>query len=205
MHDTQHRTRAATLAALAIAVAATACGRGTDVASTTAMPAPVASEQAPTTVLAIPEPTIDEPLDLDVVSLDLGIDTPIDRLTAEADTDGTGPQIALRFLRALQRHDDIAAARTLTDIGRLAVSVHDEAHLHRVMADVAAKARLASAGPCTSARRLNADAAVVTCGTRRVVVHVSDGLIAGVQLAPWHPRDDVYRGAHTHAFSDLDL
>jgi hypothetical protein len=205
MHSTQHHTRAATVAALAIAVAATACSRSTHPAGTPAAPAQVTSEQAPTIVVAIPEPPIDDPLDLGTVDVDLGLDKPIDRLPFDANTDGTGPQIALRFLRALQRHDDIAAARTLTDIARLAASLHGEAHLHRVLADVAARAHLATAGRCTSARRVNPDAAVVTCGARRIVVHVSDGFGAGIQLAPWHPRGDVYRGPHTHAYSDIDL
>lgn len=192
-------TRKTTVAAAAIAVALTACSRWNGAAPHAA---PTAAE-APVVIVEVPEPepTFDVP-DLDV---DLGGDKPIDRLAFEPDPTGTGPQIALRFLRALQRHDDIAAARTLTAIGRLSVSLHGEAHLRRVMADVAAKARLATAGPCTSAARLNPEAAVVTCGARKIVVHVAEGIDVGVQLAPWHPQGDVYRGPHTHAYSDLDL
>lgn len=198
-----HSNRKTALAAVAIAAAVTACSHGNgpvpQVAPTTARPA-----EPPVVIVAVPEPepTFDVPVDLDV---DLGDDKPIDRLAFVPDPTGTGPQIALRFLRALQRHDDIAAARTLTAIGRLSVSLHGEVHLRRVMADVAANARLGQSGPCTSAARLNPDAAVVTCGSRKIVVHVADGVVAGVQLAPWHPRGDVYRGPHTHAYSDLDL
>jgi hypothetical protein len=160
--------------------------------------------EAPVVIVAVPDarPTIDVSTDLD---LDLGEDKPIDRLAFAPDPTGTGPQIALRFLRALQRRDDIAAAGTLTPIGRLSVSLHGDAHLRRVMADVANHANLATARPCTSAARLNHDAAVVTCGNRKIVVHVADRIVAGVQLAPWHPRGDIYRGPHTHAYSDLDL
>lgn len=153
-----------------------------------------------------PEPTLDVPVGTGVgLDVDLGEDKPIDRLAFAPDPTGTGPQIALRFLRALQRRDDIAAAGTLTAIGRISVSLHGEAHLRRVMADVAANARLVQAGPCTRAARLNHDAAVVTCGARKIVVHVANGILAGVQLAPWHPRGDVYRGPHTHAYTALDL
>jgi hypothetical protein len=195
--------RKTALAAALIAGAAVACGHGTSTKAPTA-----GTGEAPVVIVAVPEPdpTLDVPaatgVDLDV---DLGEDEPIDRLAFAPDPTGTGPQIALRFLRALQRRDDIAAAGTLTAIGRLSVSLHGEEHLRRVMADVANHARLATAVPCTSAARLNHDAAVVTCGTRKIVVHVADGILAGVQLAPWHPHGDVYRGPHTHAYSDLDL
>jgi hypothetical protein len=206
MTSTHRHTRRAALAAVVIAVASTACSHSYGPTSTATTPPPV---QPPVVIVTVPEPTpevrigtgSDTEVDLDSVF----DDEPIDRLAFASDPTGTGPQIALRFLLALQRHDDIGAARTLTGIGRLSASLHGEAHLHRVMADVAAHARLATAGRCTSAARLNHDAAVVTCGTRKIVVHVSDGLFAGVQLAPWHPRGDVYRGPHTHAFTALDL
>jgi hypothetical protein len=202
MRTSTRRAHAAALTAVAIAVATGGCTRGTSPAPA----APTASPDVPDIVIAIPEVPAVDPLDIDDLTVDLGIaDQPIDRLPYEGDTDGTGPQIALRFLRALQRHDDTAAARTLTDIARLSVSLHGAAHLRRVLADIAANARLAQAGPCTTARRLNPDAAVVTCSARRIVVHVSDGFYTGVQLAPWHPRGDVYRGPHTNAYSAIDL
>ncbi|HEV2889985.1 MAG TPA: hypothetical protein VGX28_06380 [Frankiaceae bacterium] len=191
--------------AVVLAAAAVACTHGNR-PTPQAEPTTSAPVQPPVVIVAVPEPepTVDVPAGTDV-DLDIGEDKPIDGLAFAPDPTGTGPQIALRFLRALQRRDDIAAASTLTAIGRLSVSLHGDAHLHRVMADVAANARLVTAGPCTSAARLNHDAAVVTCGTRKIVVHVADGIVAGVQLAPWHPQGDVYRGPHTHAYSDLDL
>ena len=200
-------TRKTALAAVAITVAATACGHGSSTAPRAATPATPADPSVIVLAVPEPEPTFDDldfNLDLDL-DIDIDDDKPIDRLAVEPDPTGTGPQIALRFLRALQGHDDLAAARTLTAIGRLSVSLHGEAHLHRVMADVAAKSGLVTAGRCSSAARLNPDAAVVTCGARKIVVHVADGYIAGVQIAPWHPRGDVYHGPHTHAYSDVAL
>ena len=206
MRISTRRIHAAALTGVTIAVATAGCTNRTDPAPAAPAVSPTASPDVPEIVIAIPEVPAVDPLGIDDLTVDLGIaDKPIDRLPYEGDTGGTGPQIALRFLRAVQRHDDIAAARTLTDIARLSVSLHGTAHLRRVLADVAANARLEQAGPCTTARRLNADAAVVTCGARCVVVHVSDGVFAGVQLAPWHPRGDVYRGAHTHAYTAIDL
>ncbi|MDT4941024.1 MAG: hypothetical protein QOJ34_1113 [Pseudonocardiales bacterium] len=202
MRSTHRKTA---LAAAVLAGAAVACSHGTSTKPPVAAPTADTGE-APVVIVAVPnpEPTLDIPVDTGI-DLDLGEDKPIDRLAFAPDPTGTGPQIALRFLRALQRRDDIAAAGTLTAIGRLSMSLHGDAHLRRVMADVANHARLATAGPCTSAARLNHDAAVVTCGNRKIVVHVADGIVAGVQLAPWHPRGDVYRGPHTHAYTALDL
>ena len=124
-------------------------------------------------------------------------------LLAEAPA-GTGPEIALRFLRALQAGNDLAAARELSQAGRFWLAVDGPGMLHAVMRDVAAHARLNGAGACTSARQLNAEAALVNCGRTRVVVHVmASTLGSGVQIAPWHSRGDVVRGAHTHAFTSL--
>lgn len=204
MNSTRHHGRTTVLAAVVIAAAATACSHGDGPVTAAVAPTPV-TLAAPQIVVAVADPIAHEPIDSGE-DVDFGLsfgDEPIDRLAFESDTDGTGPQIALRFLRALQRHEEIAAARTLTVVARLSVSVHGEEHLHQVMADVDAHARLSSAGRCTSAARLNPDAAVVTCGTHAIVVHVADDF--GVQLAPWHPRGDVYRGPHTHAYSDLDV
>jgi hypothetical protein len=206
MNNTRHHGRRAVLAAVVIAVAVTACSHGNRPTASAMIPPSV---EPPVVIVTVPEPTPEVQIGTGSdTEVDLGSvfdDEPIDRLAFAPDPSGTGPQIALRFLRALQRHDDIAAARTLTGIGRLSASLHGEAHLHRVMADVAAHARRATAGRCTSAARLDGDAAVVTCGAHKIVVHVADGFGAGVQLAPWHPRGDVFRGPHTHAYSDLDL
>ncbi|HVE95043.1 MAG TPA: hypothetical protein VNB24_08995 [Acidimicrobiales bacterium] len=119
---------------------------------------------------------------------------------------GTGPEIALRFLRALQRGDDIGAARELFVYGRTYFATRDGATLARVMREVKSNARLADAGLCTGARQLNDDAALVSCGRTFVVVHVlADKLAAGVQISKWHPPGDVYSGPHTHAYTSTDV
>jgi hypothetical protein len=213
MTSTHRNARRIVLAAAVIAVAATACSRGNDTphaAPATAAPVP------PAVIVAIPQPpeiTVDlgdsEPSDSSTPDFDLDdvfADNPLDRLFFDGDTDGTGPQIALRFVQALQRRDDLAAARTLTTLSRLSLSNGTMPHLHRVMGDVAKNARLASAGRCTTARALTREAAVVHCGTQRIVVHVlADRWSSGVQIDPWHPQYDVYRGPHTHAYTALDL
>ena len=212
---TNHRTtRAAVLAVLAVALFATACGRDGDpaptAAPTTAAPVP------PTVIVAVPQPpeiTVDlgniEPDDSDTPDLDIDdvfADDPLDRLFLDDDTDGTRAQIALRFVKALQRRDHLAAARTLTTISRLSLSNGTMPHLRRILGDVATNARLAGADRCTTARALTREAAVVHCGTQRIVVHVlAERWTSGVQIDPWHPRYDVYRGPHTHAYTALDL
>ena len=118
---------------------------------------------------------------------------------------GSGPQIALRFLQALQRHDHIAAAKQLAVTGRVHFGTNDGATLDRVMTDVAHHAGLSSAGPCTHARPLNDEAAVVTCGTTPVVVHVSGrGTRAGVRISDWFVHRDVYPGPHTHGYTTYE-
>jgi hypothetical protein len=130
----------------------------------------------------------------------------LDDLFWQDDPTGTGPQIALRFVRALQRRDYLTAARQLDGGGRLALSGDTMGHLRRVMDDVYTKAKLTGAGRCTSASALARESAVVRCGTRRVVVHVlNTAHYAGVEIDPWHPQYDVYRGPHTHAYTALDL
>lgn len=116
---------------------------------------------------------------------------------------GTGPQIALRFLQALQRHDDLAADRELYREDREWVAEADRATLARVLEQVRRNARLHRAAPCTGAVRLNAEAALVSCGALRVVVHVlHDELASGVQIGQWAYHHDVYRRPHTHAMSN---
>jgi hypothetical protein len=115
---------------------------------------------------------------------------------------GTGPQIALRFLQALQTGNHVAAALELLVGGRAWLAADGAEVLHAVMRDVASNARLDDAAPCTGATRLNTEAAVVRCGQTNVVVHVLDDEVAsGVQIAPWHPRWDMFRAPHTHAFT----
>ncbi|HVF05165.1 MAG TPA: hypothetical protein VNA20_10010 [Frankiaceae bacterium] len=108
--------------------------------------------------------------------------------------------------RALQQRDYLAAARQLDGGGRLALSADTMGHLRRVMDDVYTKAKLTGAGRCTTASALTRESAVVRCGARRVVVHVlNTAYYAGVEIDPWHPQYDVYRGPHTHAYTALDL
>jgi hypothetical protein len=118
---------------------------------------------------------------------------------------GTGAQIALRFLQVLQDRDDYRAAHELYVLGRTLLAQHDIAFLHRVMRDVAFNAGLDAAGRCTSAERLTAETAVVTCGEQRVVVHVLDDPEgSGVQISDRHPAVDTYAGPHTHAFTTIE-
>lgn len=212
MTSTHSNTRRAVLAAVAIAVAATACSRGDDTPQTapaTAAPVP------PAVIVAIPqppeitepgvEPTPNETFDGSVDVRKTGNET-LDDLFWQGDPTGTGPQIALRFVRALQQRDYLNAARQLDGGGRLALSNDTMGHLRRVMDDVRTNAKLTGAGRCTTASALTLESAVVSCGGRRVVVHVlNTAHYAGVEIDPWHPQYDVYRGPHTHAYTALDL
>jgi hypothetical protein len=211
MTSTRHHARRIALAAVVIAVAATACSRGDDTPNaspTTAAPVP------PAVIVAIPdlpdgitEPTPEATTDVDE-SVDVrktGNET-LDDLFWQDDPTGTGPQIALRFVRELQQRDYLAAARQLDGGGRLALSGDTMGHLRRVMEDVRTNAKLTGAGRCTTASALTRESAVVRCGTHRVVVHVvNTSYYAGVEIDPWHPQYDVYRGPHTHAYTDIDL
>ncbi|HVF05273.1 MAG TPA: hypothetical protein VNA20_10560 [Frankiaceae bacterium] len=212
---TSHRhTRTAVVAGLAIALATAACGRD-DKPQPVPAPEPPA---APTVIVAIPDlpdveveptspatpspsPTGDDSVDLRVT----GNET-LDDLFWVGDPKGTGPQIALRFLRAVQQRDYLAAAQQLNSRSRLALSNETMSHLRRVMDDVHTNAKLEGAGRCTSASEVTRTSAVVRCGTRRVVVHVeSTSYYAGVNIHRAHPPYDVYRGPHTHAYTGLDL
>lgn len=214
MTSSHSNTRRVVLAAAVIAVAATACSRGDDTrhaAPATTPPVP------PAVIVAIPdlpdditaptvEPIPDDVLDGSVDDVRKTGDETLDDLFWQDDPTGTGPQIALRFVRALQRRDYLTAARHLDGGGRLALSGDTMSHLRRVMDDVRSNAKLTGAGRCTTASALTRESAVVRCGVRRVVVHVLNTThYAGVEIDPWHPRYDVYRGAHTHAYTAIDL
>lgn len=128
--------------------------------------------------------------------------TTTDRLMGVEDPRGSGPAIALRFLRALQAGDDLAAAKQLVGTERLFLALRSDEHLALVMGDVMANAELAGAAPCTYAVPLSREAAVVSCGTQHVVVHVRTGLLPGVQISSYFPHNDVYLGPHTHAYTN---
>jgi hypothetical protein len=213
MTSTHSNARRVVLAAVVIAVAATACSRGDD----TPEPAPAtAAPVPPAVIVAIPDlpdniaeptvtPTPDATTDGSVDVRKTGNET-LDDLFWQDDPTGTGQQIALRFVQALQRRDYLAAARQLDGGGRLALSGDTMGHLRRVMDDVRSNAKLTGAGRCVSASALTRESAVVRCGARRVVVHVlNTAHYAGVEIDPWHPQYDVYRGPHTHAYTALDL
>lgn len=188
---TSHRhTRAAAVAGLVIALATTACSRGDD---TPEVPPATAAPVPPAVVVAIPdlsdvvtEPTnaptpSPSPTEDDAVGPRVTGNEALDDLFWVGDPKGTGPQIALRFLRAVQQRDYLAAARELNSRSRLALSNETMSHLRRVMDDVHTNAKLEGAGRCTSASEVTRTSAVVRCGTRRVVVHVeSTSFYAGV-------------------------
>lgn len=191
-----------------LAVGATACDRNT--ATPTAPPAPAAS---PARDAAAPAPVPPAEAPAPTGAADSGETagaTPAKQpnqripLLDGEDPKGPGPAIALRFLRALQDGDHVDAARELFRVGRGYLAGHDQRVLDRVMTDVARNARLADAGECTRADRLNAEAAVVRCGRRNIVVHVTDRLLRGVRISTVHPDGDMYHGPHTHAFTTVD-
>lgn len=130
------------------------------------------------------------------------LDRYTDVLLNTEDPTGTGPQIAQRFLRALQVGDDLTAAQQLSAGERITAALHDMKWLHRVMDDVRRHAHLQGAVPCSRTDWVNRDAAVVTCGVQQILVHVrSEGFMPGVQIDSYFPHDDVYLGPHSHAYT----
>jgi hypothetical protein len=216
------RTLAATTASLTLIAGLAACGQ-----SSAAPTAPPATSPAPSSA-----PTRDSAAEPATPHPDHGaagdakhegrtpihpLDVLIDDMTGHSDSDklrqlfladqptGTGPQIALRFLQALEDRDDYRAAHELYIAGRTLLAQHDITFLHRVMRDVAYNAALDTAGRCTTAERLTAETAVVSCSEQRVVVHVLDGPEgSGVQISDRHPAVDTYAGPHTHAFTTIE-
>lgn len=119
---------------------------------------------------------------------------------------GTGPQIALRFLQALQAGQDFTAAHELYIAGRTLLAQHDLAFLQQVMDDIRNNAGLSAAPRCSTATPVNAEASAVRCGQLTVVVHVmADEYGSGVQISDAHPAGDSYRAPHRHAFTLLEL
>jgi hypothetical protein len=123
------------------------------------------------------------------------------------DPRGTMPQIALRFLRALQRGDDLAAERELSSPNRERLSFDDLWTLHRVMSDVRRNAGLSGSGGCTRVWQISTEAVVAVCGRRHVVVNLDPGddLLPGVHLSDWTRHYDVFHGPHTHAYTTIDF
>lgn len=117
---------------------------------------------------------------------------------------GTGPEIALRFMQALQRHDEIAAFQEMANT--LFLSRTNRWTLHHVLDDVRQHADLEGAGRCTRAKPFSQDHVIVSCGALRVIVTVySDSLNHGVDV--WKVPTDrgEYRYPHSYAFSTVDI
>jgi len=121
------------------------------------------------------------------------------------EVEGSAPQIALRFLQALQRGDDLAAARELTSTWRIT----DAWQLHRVMSDVRRHARLAGAGRCTRAIAFRREQVIVACGSQRVMVQaVAEEGTSGVNVfdePPTYWDTPPYRHPHTWAYTTVPL
>lgn len=136
------------------------------------------------------------------------VTSPLVRAWLDDDPTGTGPQIALRFLQAVQDHDDLAADRELYGWERFRLADRDLEFLRSVMNDVRANAQLDDAGPCRDADWTDSDhvAVGVDCGLTTVVVRVWDDAFArGVRIADGHGHSDDYPGPHTHAQTNEEL
>ena len=127
-------------------------------------------------------------------------------LVSSEDPQGTTATIALRFLQAVQRGDDLLAARQLGWQERLRLSRTDPWVLARVMADVRRHARLDGRSPCRHARPYDERSVLVACGRVRVLVRVEPDWMAGngVLVLAGVPKD-AYRHAHTFAFSTVPV
>src|SRR3954447_11262160 len=201
----QHRAATAALAtamAAAVITVVTGCGgpNPTPPAGSTAAPTAPTKAIPPiaATVASAPPPVTPR----STSSRDRFLPRFTDVLLRSEDPAGSGPQIALRFLRALQAGKYLHAAQQLSAGERITIALGSESRLQRVMTDVVGNAELAKAGLCTDAGPVNEEAAVVTCGWLRVVVHVRTGFMPGVQINSYFPHDDVFLGPHSHAFTN---
>jgi hypothetical protein len=181
----------------------TSCSRGESTSAldpqpTTSAAAAVSSE--PDDALSEQESTLAD----DLPDLTQPTPKPLDAILFGPDPSGPSQNIALRFVRALQRHDDLAADRELTRRGREVISYRGMGYLRRLMNDVRRNARIEHTGPCTRAAVLDDDSVAVQCGPQVVIVHVqNDRLFTGVQVSGWFTHDDVYPGPHSHAATEL--
>ena len=108
--------------------------------------------------------------------------------------------------QALQHHDDLAADRELSGLGRMTLATRDLDYLHAVMNDIRRNARLDDAGPCREADWADSNHVAVDCGSTTVVVRVyDDAPVSGVRISDWDGHDDAYRGTHTHAYTTFEL
>jgi len=132
--------------------------------------------------------------------------SPLAQAWLDDDPTGSGPQIALRFLQALQDHDDLAADRQLYGWERMILAGGDLDYLRKVMNDVRRNANLDKAGRCRDADWVDSDHVAVDCGSTTVVVRVDDDALAtGVRISGWDGHDDGYQASHTHAYTTVEL
>src|SRR4051794_21065084 len=204
----QHRTATAALAtatAAAVITVVTGCGGPNHTRPAASTAAPTASSQAipPITAPVASGPSPVPPRS--TLPRDRFLPRFTDVLLRTEAPPGPGPQTALRFPRALQARQYLHAAQQLSAGERITIALGSESRLQRVMTDVVGNAELAKAGLCTDAEPVNEEAAVVTCGWLRVVVHVRTGFMPGVQINSYFPHDDVFLGPHTHAFTNYDV
>lgn len=117
---------------------------------------------------------------------------------------GSVTDIAVRFLQALAVQDWRAAAHELNLPARFHLSFRTPDQLVAILNDVRRQTGPQHLIGCDQAQRIKSNAVVVTCdGGHRVVVHVQNLVLRGVQISPDHPLDDVVHGPHTHAFTSL--
>ena len=156
---------------------------------------------------AAPSPTSDAAEDDNLIGGPLS-ELPILTQIAAADAPaGNREQIALRFLRALQAHDDLAADRELTgfDRGEFGVVGHLGA-LHEVMDDVRRNTQIDTAECCTAAHEIGNDSVLLHCGQTTVLVHVlHHGPDAGVVISDWDDWSDTYPGPHARAYTTVEF
>lgn len=212
------RGRGRTLAAFVVVLAlAAGCSRGGG-GSEDLAPAPVAS--SPVTASPTPAPDVpdtrgllvegeletddraDDGVDARAVSTALNAED-VRSLSGLPTPSGSVTAIALRFMRALRAGHWPAAAAELNLPARNRLSLTTPEFVTGVLEDVRRNAGGDALGSCDRAQRVKSDLVVVTCGQTRVVVHLQSLVLRGVQISAEHPRQDVARGAHTHAYSEL--
>jgi len=198
------RPLALTVAALGVGLALTGCTAQHDPAAKSDPTTKPSSAAATNTGSNDERPDSDSWHDAD--GYWSAISSPLVKAWLDDDPTGTGPQIALRFLQALQDHDDLAADRELSGLGRMTLATRDLDYLHAVMNDIRRNAGLDDAGRCRDADWADSDHVAVDCGNTTFVVKVFDDAPAsGVRISDWDGHDDAYHGPHTDAYTTFEL
>ena len=147
----------------------------------------------------VPEPAVD-----DVVVDDGTTSDGLAGLASAPDPVGSPVSVALRFLQAVARGDELAAAHQLAWQERLKLSRTDPWVLERVVSDVRRHARLTGRSACRHARPYDDRSVLVACGPVRVLVKIDPtGLGGNGVLVLSGPAPDRYRHAHTFAYSTV--